>query len=163
MANPNSDRIPSAGPAISAAPMLPKSLVAVVIGLAFLPHHPQRTGVQLLGRADAAVRQETRSRPTRSTQVAAVAQQLSTGAIIYVLLEWTAFMIALATVVLAVTHYFITHDVTTPTISTALFFSGMIDAFEALAGVHLLPVPSRTSTGFFRSPGLYRGWSMSAS
>lgn len=120
--------------------MLPKSLVAAVIGLAFLPIILNGLGISFSAvPASAAVQEAEESTAGPSFTPPPVPPQLNSGAIIYVLLEWTAFMIALATVVLAVTHYFITHDVTTPTISTALFFSGTIDAFEALAAVNLLP------------------------
>lgn len=53
-------------------------------------------------------------------------------------LEWTAFCIALCTVTFAFTHYIIKRDATTPIIGTALFFSGMIDAFRSLAAARLL-------------------------
>jgi len=128
--------IPSASPGDLSRTMLPKNMVAVVIGLAFLPIILNGLGISFSAVPAPAAIQEA-AEPSSAPQ--AVLQEVSSGAIIHVLLEWTAFMIALATVVLAVTHYFITHDVTTPTISTALFFSGMIDAFESLAGVHLLP------------------------
>jgi sigma-B regulation protein RsbU (phosphoserine phosphatase) len=115
--------------------MLPKTIVAILIGLAFLPSLLNGLGMSFSAALPPLIVQE----PVEpSVEAAPMPPAVTRGAIIYVLLEWTAFMIALATVVLAVTHYFITHDVTTPTISTALFFSGMIDAFEAMAGVNLL-------------------------
>jgi sigma-B regulation protein RsbU (phosphoserine phosphatase) len=117
--------------------MLPKSVVAVVIALAFVPIILNALGVSFSAAPAAPVVQEA---VEGQLQPAAMPPEINRGAIIYLLLEWTAFMIALATVVLALTHYFITHDVTTPIISTALFFSGTIDAFEAMAGVHLLPI-----------------------
>ena len=48
------------------------------------------------------------------------------------------FVGVVATAVFAINHYFVAHDVTTPIISTALFFSGMIDGFQSLAAVHQL-------------------------
>ena len=135
MAQPEFASIPSALPGDLSHTMLPKNMVAVVIGLAFLPIILNGLGIRFSAASAPAVVQEV-TEP--GLEVPPVAPQLNRGAIIYVLLEWTAFMIALATVVLAVTHYFITHVVTTPTISAALFFSGTIDAFEAMAGVGLL-------------------------
>lgn len=117
--------------------MLPKSVVAVVIGLAFLPIILNGLGISFSAAPPAPTAQEAIE---GQLQPAAMPPEINRGAIIYLLLEWTAFMIALATVVLALTHYFITHDVTTPIISTALFFSGTIDAFGAMAAVHLLPI-----------------------
>jgi phosphoserine phosphatase RsbU/P len=140
MAQPDSALVPSGSPGDLRRTMLPKNMVAVVIGLAFLPIILNGLGIRFSA-APITVVVQGPEQAESSLEAPPVVQPITRGAIIYVLLEWTAFMIALATVVLAVTHYFITHDVTTPTISTALFFSGMIDAFEALAGVHLLPFP----------------------
>jgi hypothetical protein len=94
----------------------PNRLVAVVIALAFLPITLNLLGISFSAAEDPGI-----------------------GEVVDVLLEWTACMIALATVVFAMSHYFVVHDVTTPIISTALFFSGMIDGFQSLATVHLLP------------------------
>jgi phosphoserine phosphatase RsbU/P len=130
------DSIASARPDDLSRTMLPKNLVAVVIGLAFLPIILNGLGIRFSAVQTPVAVQEAVEPPLAERVVPA---DVSSGAIIHVVLEWTGFMIALATVVFAVTHYFITHDVTTPTISTAFFFSGMIDAFQSLAGVHLLP------------------------
>jgi hypothetical protein len=60
------------------------------------------------------------------------------GEHIHTLLEWSAVCVAAFTVVLAFAHYHITRDVTTPIIGTALFASGMLDAFHTLAADGLL-------------------------
>jgi hypothetical protein len=137
MAQPELASIAGASPEDLRRTMLPKNVVAVVIGLAFLPIILNGLGIRFSAASTAPVAQEA---VEGQLQPAPVPPEINRGAIIYLLLEWTAFMIALATVVLAVTHYFITHDVTTPIISTALFFSGTIDAFEAMAAVNLLPI-----------------------
>src|SRR5579863_10354063 len=129
MADYELDSTPSRQPRALNGTMLPNNLVAVVIGLAFLPILLNGLGISF-----------SAGPPARPPEAAAIRpQEVTRGACIHVLLEWTAFMIALATVVFALTHYFIAHDVTTPTISAALFFSGMIDAFQSLAAVRLLP------------------------
>jgi hypothetical protein len=64
------------------------------------------------------------------------------GDFVQALLEWTAFCIALFTAVFAFTHYRVAHDVTTPIIGTAFFFSGMIDAFRMLAAAGLIETVS---------------------
>jgi sigma-B regulation protein RsbU (phosphoserine phosphatase) len=117
---------------------LPNRLVAVVIALAFLPLALNAMGFSFSAVDTHQVSLEEETNRTLAEQVM-LAQQLSNGEIIHVLMEWTAFMIALATAVFAINHYVVAHDVTTPTISTALFFSGMIDGFQSLAAVHLLP------------------------
>jgi phosphoserine phosphatase RsbU/P len=118
--------------------VLPNRLVAVVIALAFLPLALNTLGFSFSAVSTPPSSQSEEISRSLAEQVV-VAQQLSNGEIIHVLLEWTAFMIALATAVFAINHYFVAHDVTTPTLSTALFFSGMIDGFQSLAAVHLLP------------------------
>lgn len=59
------------------------------------------------------------------------------GAFIHTILEWTAFCVALVVAMLSVVHFRLKHDVTTPVIGTALFCSGMLDAFNALAASRL--------------------------
>lgn len=56
----------------------------------------------------------------------------------HTLLEWTAFCIALFTVLLAFSHFYITGDVTTPIIGVALFCAGLMDAFHTLAADRLI-------------------------
>jgi len=60
------------------------------------------------------------------------------GAIEHTLMEWTAFCIAAFVVVLAMLHYRISGDVTTPIIGVAFFMSGCMDAFHTLAADHLI-------------------------
>ena len=118
--------------------VLPNRVVAVVIALAFLPLALNTLGFSFSAVSTPSSQSDEISRSLAEQVV--VAQQLSKGEIIHVLLEWTAFMIALATAVFAINHYFVAHDVTTPTLGAgASFFSGMIDGFQSLAAVHLLP------------------------
>ena len=60
------------------------------------------------------------------------------GPFLYSLLEWTAFLVAIMTALLSFVHYRVRYDVTTPIIGTAMFFSGMLDAFLALTVNRLL-------------------------
>lgn len=66
-------------------------------------------------------------------------EMVSEGEFINTLLEWSAFCVAIFTAVFAYTNYSVTRDVATPVIGTALFFSGMIDAFRTLAADRLIP------------------------
>jgi phosphoserine phosphatase RsbU/P len=137
MSQPEREPVPDEPARDLSRTVLPNRLVAVVIALAFLP-----LALNALGFSFSAVSVPVSQGPEGPRPLAeqvVLAQQLSSGEIIQVLLGWTAFMIALATAVFAINHYFVAHDVTTPTISTALFFSGMIDGFQSLAAVHLLP------------------------
>ncbi|MCA9041228.1 MAG: SpoIIE family protein phosphatase [Planctomycetaceae bacterium] len=56
----------------------------------------------------------------------------------YTIIEWTAVCIALITGFLAIIHYLTVGDVSTPIVGTALFFSGLIDAFNVLSADHLV-------------------------
>jgi signal transduction histidine kinase/CheY-like chemotaxis protein len=56
-----------------------------------------------------------------------------TGAFIHTLLEQSAFVVALMTVSLALIHYEIRKDITTPIIAAALFSSGCMDEFHILS------------------------------
>ncbi len=67
----------------------------------------------------------------------ALFQRLS-GAFIHTLLEWSAFLIAIFTVVLALSSFSLRRDVTTPIIAVALFFAGCMDAFHTLAADRLI-------------------------
>ncbi len=60
------------------------------------------------------------------------------GAFIHTLLEWTAFCVAVFVVVLALSHYKITNDISTPVIGVALFMAGTMDAFHTLAAARLI-------------------------
>jgi len=60
------------------------------------------------------------------------------GGFTHALLEWTAFCAAIFVVLLAFSHYSITHDVTTPVIGIALFCAGAMDAFHTLAATRLI-------------------------
>ncbi|MCG6157086.1 PP2C family protein-serine/threonine phosphatase [Rubinisphaera margarita] len=68
-----------------------------------------------------------------------VVQQYLIGRALHTILEWTAVCIALMTGVLSFVHFRLKHDVTTPIIGTALFFSGMLDACNILAADGIIP------------------------
>ena len=52
------------------------------------------------------------------------------GAFAHTLLEWTAFSVALFTVLLTFSHYKITQDLTVPIIGVSFFMGGGMDAFH---------------------------------
>jgi len=61
-----------------------------------------------------------------------------TGAFTHTLLEWSAFAAAIFTVCLALCHFVIARDLTTPIIGAALFLAGCMDAFHTLAADRLI-------------------------
>lgn len=62
------------------------------------------------------------------------------GAFIHTILEWSAFLVAIITAILAFIHYRIEKDLTTPVIGMALLCAGSIDAFHTLASDRLIEV-----------------------
>jgi len=60
------------------------------------------------------------------------------GAFTHTILEWTAFCVAILTVFLAASHYFISRNLTTLVIGAALFLAGCMDAFHTLAADRLI-------------------------
>ncbi len=72
------------------------------------------------------------------TAFAELAFQSMSGSFLHTLLEWTATMIALFTVVLAFAHFAVKRDVVTPVIALALLAAGTMDAFHTLAADRLI-------------------------
>ena len=60
------------------------------------------------------------------------------GAFTHTILEWSAFSAALFIALLAIVHFRITREITTPIIAMALFSAGCIDAFHTLAADRLI-------------------------
>ena len=60
------------------------------------------------------------------------------GNLHHALLEWSAFIVAILTAILAFAHFKIKHDVTTLVIGLALLASGFMDAFHTLAATQLI-------------------------
>jgi len=73
------------------------------------------------------------------TPAAYVVQHYLIGRALHTILEWTAVCIGLMTGVLSFVHFRLKHDVTTPIIGTALFFSAMLDACDILAADGIIP------------------------
>ncbi len=115
---------------------LPRSVVATILILTALP-----LLLNLLGVSFSAVKAPTENLDDEVLFVhqLEVLQEVTKGEFIHSLLEWSAFSVALFTAVLAYTHYHVARDVATPVIGTALFFSGMVDAFRTLAADRVIP------------------------
>lgn len=61
------------------------------------------------------------------------------GSFVHTLLEWTAFALAIFTVMFAFLHFSAHRDVALPIIGLALFLAGSVDAFHTLAATRLIP------------------------
>src|SRR5271155_1570411 len=82
---------------------LPRKVVAIVIALTFLP-----ITLNIIGIRFSAVRAHPQPEDTTVRSVEEIleeAEVVNRGKSIYVLLEWTAFTVALATAVFALAHY----------------------------------------------------------
>jgi len=60
------------------------------------------------------------------------------GALVHTILEWSAVIVAVFTVILSFTHYAIKRSSVTPIIGVALFMAGCMDAFHTLAADRLI-------------------------
>lgn len=60
------------------------------------------------------------------------------GSFTHTILEWSAFCAAIVTAALAIAHFSIFGDVTTPVLGVALFCAGSMDAFHTLAADRLI-------------------------
>ncbi len=116
---------------------LPKKLVWAVVVLSVLPLVLKLVGVDFSA-GGAPTDPEEAARLLLSNRPALLLSRQLSGTLLHTLLEWSAFSIAFFTAVFAFFHYSIGRDVTTPVIGTALFFSGMIDAFHILAADGLI-------------------------
>ncbi len=108
---------------------LPRFIVWCVFAICILPFILQLLGFDF-GNAVTSTSQQASS-------VDDMFYRLS-GGFTHALLEWTAFCAAIFVVLLAFSHYSITHDVTTPVIGIALFCAGAMDAFHTLAATRLI-------------------------
>ncbi len=132
------DSDPTTGKVFAATSIvaLPRQLAIAVLLLTFLPFLLNRLRLDFSAvkppaslTENSAFSDGQNNRRVRETIV---------GEHVHTLLEWSAVCVAMFTAVLAFAHYHITRDVTTPIIGTALFASGMLDAFHTLATDGLL-------------------------
>jgi len=105
---------------------LPKAFLAAVVALCLLPLVLLLLGIDL------------GSPPLPADADADALHRALAGSLVHTMLEWSAFLAALFTVVLAWTHYRLEHDPATPIIGMALFCAGALDVFHILAADRLL-------------------------
>ena len=115
---------------------LPKQLIWAVVALCVLP-----IVLNLLGVDFGLTRQPFDLSAAQEMSPAEFDDALHhavSGSHLHSLLEWTAFCIAVFTVLLAFGHFKVTGDVITPVIGMALFCAGAMDAFHTLAADRLI-------------------------
>ena len=111
---------------------LPNTLVAAVAVVCGLPFALNLFGV------DFGSRTEPLSIDVVGSIRAAASYHTMRGSFTHTILEWSAFATALFTVLLALIHFSIKRDVTTPIIGVALLCAGTMDAFHTLAANRLI-------------------------
>jgi serine phosphatase RsbU (regulator of sigma subunit) len=126
-------------------PKFPRSMTAAVLLLCALPAALNLLGVDF-STARAPFEPQEYSLAAEAERTALFYGALR-GAFVFSLLEWTGFCIALVTVTFSFVHYFLTRDIITPIVGTALFFSGSLDAFLVLAA-DLVTEPSARDAQF---------------
>ncbi len=60
------------------------------------------------------------------------------GSFTHTLLEWSAFCVAIFTVIMAFVHFHLKGSIVTPVVGIALFLAGSMDAFHTLAATRLI-------------------------
>ena len=114
---------------------LPRAIVIAVIIICIVPFILQLFGGDFGNTPPVSFSSQTAS--LTPITVDNMFYQLS-GGFTHALLEWTAFSVAIFVVLLALSHYSITNDITTPVIGVALFCAGCMDAFHTLAATRLV-------------------------
>ncbi len=114
---------------------LPRQVVWSVVGLSVLPSLLNLLGVDF----GVAGYDGPELGELGGLELADALHQALAGSLVHTLLEWSAFAIALFTVVLAYVHYSVSRDVAVVIIALALFLSGTVDGFHALAADRLIP------------------------
>ena len=115
---------------------LPPGIVAGVVAVCVIPIVLTLLGVDF-GSRPAPSRPPATS-GMQGVELADALHQALAGSFTHTLLEWTAFCVALLTAFLALLHFRIRRDVTTPVIGVALLCAGTMDAFHTLAAVRLI-------------------------
>ncbi|MGI9287505.1 MAG: sensor histidine kinase [Pseudomonadales bacterium] len=115
---------------------IPIPIIAAVGGICVLPYLLMLTGVDF--GSDPRPFDVSATADSTPGEVTDVMFYSLSGAFTHTLLEWSAVCAAIFTVWLAFCHYKLVDDITTPIIAVALFFSGVMDAFHAIAADRLM-------------------------
>ena len=117
---------------------LPRSTVWLVVALCLLPTLARLLGLDL---GSSPIDPEALEGAAGLGLVDQLHRQLA-GSFVHTLFEWSAFLAALVTALLAFTHYSIEGDVATPILGSALLCAGALDAFHVLAADRLIAAVS---------------------
>lgn len=114
----------------------PRTVSWIIIALCVLPYLVSHLGINF-GLNPISLTSEMAAKMTNDQLSAAIYAAMS-GAFSHTILEWSAFMLSLVTLVFAFIHYRLVKDVAVPIICLVLFFSGVLDAFHTLASDRLI-------------------------
>ena len=127
--------MPSFG-SVSQTNALPVRLIAVVVVICAMPAALILMGVDLSSPAPSL--DPGAFAGMNALQLEDAAHRALSGSFTHTILEWSAFSIAILTVILSLVHYSIKGDFATPVIGVALFCAGTMDAFHTLAADRLI-------------------------
>jgi len=117
-------------------PKFPTYAVWVIVALCTMPLILNVLGIDF-GSKSKPINWETIANVSDSERIDFLFYNLS-GAFTHTLLEWSAFITALATAILAFIHYGVKKNPVVPVIGMALLCSGCMDAFHTLAATRLI-------------------------
>ena len=115
---------------------LPKSLIWGVVVICILPFILNLIGISFDTAVPPLILDEAAA--LDKTQLVDTLHGNLKGSFTHTILEWSAFSVAIFTVILAFSQYRLTGNVTTPVIGVALFWAGAMDAFHTLAADRLM-------------------------
>jgi len=121
---------------ITAPLKMPPYFLYVVLAICLAPYCLSLLGVNFASAAPPLDLHAAADLPAHQ-QIELMFNRLS-GAFTHTILEWSAFCVAILTVFLAASHYFISKNLTTLVIGAALFLAGCMDAFHTLAADRLI-------------------------
>jgi two-component system, NtrC family, sensor kinase len=113
-----------------------RSFLLLVIAVCALPAVLNFAGVDF-ATPNKAINLTSLAEMSEQGQTGSLIQNLG-GCFVHTILEWSAFVVAMITAIIAFTHYRLVGDFVTPLIGVALFAAGVLDAFHVLAADQLI-------------------------
>lgn len=117
-------------------PKLSSLTISLIIILTLLPYVLSLLGVNFGIHSNHPIQKNIAN--LSDNDLLSMLHQNITGAFIHTILEWSAFCISVLTLIVSLVHYRMVKNIAIPIICMALFFSGILDAFHALAADHLV-------------------------
>lgn len=123
-------------PSYQAGKKLPPLFLTGVIAICMAPSILNQFGVDFGTQTDLANFQYYKNISTH--KIVDEMHHALKGSFTHTLLEWSAFCVAIFTVILAFVHFHLKGSIVTPVVGIALFLAGSMDAFHTLAATRLI-------------------------